>query len=161
MAELRRIFASQGYTGVETFIASGNVIFETDSVDSGAIERAIEAALLAAFGYEIDAFVRTSRELADIAAYRPFPQPDLDASAAFNIAFTHDVLDGVAEEKLAALRTEIDDFRSHNREVYWLCRLKQSQSTFSNAVLEKTLGKRSTLRGASTVKKLAAKYLAA
>ena len=60
--------------------------------------------------------------------------------------------------KLAALRTEIDDFPAHGRAVYWLCRKKQSGSKISNAVLEKALGRKATLRGANTVKKMAAKY---
>jgi uncharacterized protein (DUF1697 family) len=59
-----------------------------------------------------------------------------------------------------ALKTDIDDFHVHGREIYWLCRKKQSESTFSNAVLEKTIGRRSTLRGVDTVKKMAAKYIA-
>ena len=39
-----------------------------------------------------------------------------------------------------ALKTDIDDFHVQGREVYWLCRVKQSDSKFSNVVLEKTLG---------------------
>jgi uncharacterized protein (DUF1697 family) len=39
-----------------------------------------------------------------------------------------------------------------------LCRKKQSESTFSNAVLEKKLGLKSTLRGVNTIQKLAARY---
>ena len=57
-----------------------------------------------------------------------------------------------------ALKTEIDGFAAHEREIYWLCRRKQSESTFSNAVLEKTLGRQSTFRGANTVQKMATKY---
>ena len=57
-----------------------------------------------------------------------------------------------------ALKTDIDDFATQEREIYWLCRKKQSESTFSNAVLEKTLGRQATFRGANTVQKMAAKY---
>jgi uncharacterized protein (DUF1697 family) len=57
-----------------------------------------------------------------------------------------------------SLRTAIDDFQIHGRELFWLCQKKQSESTFSNAVLEKMLRKPSTLRGGETVKKIAAKY---
>jgi uncharacterized protein (DUF1697 family) len=59
---------------------------------------------------------------------------------------------------VAALETDIDDFHVHGRELYWLCKRKQSESTFSNAVLEKTLGKPSTIRGMTTVQKIAAKH---
>ncbi|MBQ0934335.1 hypothetical protein [Ideonella paludis] len=47
------------------------------------------------------------------------------------------------------LKTDIDDFVLGEREVYWLCQTKQSQSKFSNAVLERKLKARSTLRRAS------------
>lgn len=77
---------------------------------------------------------------------------------ALNVAFLDDPPDEESRKKLMALRTDIDDFQVHGREVYWLCRKRQSESTFSNAVLEKTLGRPSTLRGANTVKRMAAKY---
>jgi hypothetical protein len=55
-------------------------------------------------------------------------------------------------------RTPIDDFHVHEREVYWLARRKISESTFSGALLEKTIGLPATVRNATTVKMLAAKY---
>ena len=87
-----------------------------------------------------------------------FPQSQLDAAQALNIAFLEGPLDAESVRKLMALRTAIDDFATHEREIYWLCLKKQSESTFSNAVLEKTLRRQATLRGANTVQKMAAKY---
>lgn len=158
MDTLRQLFESLGFTGVETFIASGNVVFETTTRDARALEKKIEHKLREALGYEVATFIRTDAELADIANYKPFRQADLDAAVALNIAFLADPLDARSKQKLMALRTDIDDFHIHGREIYWLCLKKQSESTFSNAVLEKTLGRRLTLRGADTVKKMAAKY---
>ncbi len=158
MDQLRQLFESMGFAGVETFIASGNVVFETATEEPRALAQQIEAQLREALGYSIATFIRTGAELAAIATYQPFRQPDLDAATALNIAFVADPLDGEAEQKLMALRTEIDNFHVRGREIYWLCRKKQSESTFSNAVLEKTIGRPSTLRGANTIKKMADKY---
>ena len=158
MDRLRQLFEALGFSGVETFIASGNVTFQTTARNARALEKKIESKLRAELGYEVATFIRTDAELADIANYKPFRQSDLDAATALNIAFLADPLDATAKQKLMALKTEIDDFHVHGREIYWLCRKKQSESTFSNAVLEKTLGLRSTLRGANTVKQIAAKY---
>jgi uncharacterized protein (DUF1697 family) len=158
MDHLRQIFASIGFTGVETFIASGNVIFETYSQISRTLEIQIESALLSALGYSVAVFLRTPQELNLITHYMPFPQADLDAAAAFNVAFLSDPLGDAAVQKLMALTNEIDRFHVHGREVYWLCRKKQSESTFSNTVLEKTLRTPSTLRGVNTLQKMAAKY---
>jgi len=158
MDHLRQLFESLGFSSVETFIASGNVVFQATSKNAKILEGKIEIRLREALGYKVAAFIRTDAELAAIANYKPFRQLDLDAAVALNIAFLANTLDDRSKQKLIALRTEIDDFQVHGREIYWLCRKKQSESTFSNAVLEKTLGVRSTLRGANTVKKMAAKY---
>ncbi len=158
MDVLRRLFESLGFSNVETFIASGNVVFETTSKNTQALERKIETKLREALGYEVATFIRTDAEVAAVANYEPFSQPELEGAAALNIAFLSERLDDEARRKLTALRTEIDEFHTHEREVYWLCRTRQSDSKISNAVLEKTLGQKATLRGANTVKRLAAKY---
>ena len=155
---LRRLFESLGFSGVETFIASGNVMFEAASKNAQLLERKIEGALREALGYEVATFIRTGAELVAVANYNPFSPPDLDAAVALNIAFLADRLDDKSRQRVTALRTEVDEFHVHEREIYWLCRRKQSESKISNAVIEKTLGQRSTMRGANTVKKIAAKY---
>jgi uncharacterized protein (DUF1697 family) len=155
---LRHLFESLGFSNVETFIASGNVMFETTSKNAQALEREIENRLRETLGYEVATFIRTGAELAAVASYKPFSQSELDGAAALNIAFLADGLDDKSSQKLMALRTDIDDFHIHEREIYWLCRKKQSGSKISNAVLEKAIGQKSTLRGANTVQKMAAKY---
>ena len=158
MAFLRQLFESLGFSNVETFIASGNLVFETSSKNAQVIEWEIENRLREALGYEVATFIRTDAELRAIGNYNPFNQSDLDGAVALNIAFLSDRLDDKSEQKLMGLRTDIDDFHIHGREIYWLCRRKQSESKISNAVIEKALGQKSTLRGANTVKKMAAKY---
>jgi uncharacterized protein (DUF1697 family) len=164
MEVLRELFEQLGFTGVETFIASGNVVFETDDAadaDASAtagLERRLGEALQAALGYEVVTFVRGVDELAEIAAHEPFPPRQVAAAHALNIAFTGRPLDEAERGRLMALTTGIDTFAVHGREVYWLCRTRQSESAFSNAVLEKTLGRPSTVRGATTVRKMAAKW---
>jgi uncharacterized protein (DUF1697 family) len=158
MDALCQLFESTGFTGVETFIASGNVVFDAKPAAAGTLEQRIEKLLRQALGYEVATFIRTVPELEEIAKYQPFPQPALDKAAALNIAFIKDNLDAKSKQKLMGLKTDIDDFRVHGREIYWLCLKKQSESTFSNVVLEKALGRQSTLRGVNTIRKMAEKY---
>lgn len=158
MDHLRGIFESLGFTNVETFIASGNVIFETKSKDIGKLEKIIESKLKEVFGFEVAAFIRSGSELAGIAAYKPFPKPQLDSAAALNVAFLSNPLDIKSKKLVMGLKTDIDDFHVHGREIYWMCLKKQSESKFSNAVLEKTLGMKSTMRGINTVRKMAEKH---
>src|SRR5438093_11101582 len=73
MDDLRRLFESLGCSNPETFIASGNVIFESPVEDVRTLEKSIERHLRTALGYEVATFIRTAPELADIAKFQPFP----------------------------------------------------------------------------------------
>ncbi len=158
MDALRRLFEELGFEEVETFIASGNVVFETAETDAAALERRIEAHLRDALGYDVATFLRSDAEVAAIAAYQPFPPTELAAAQALNVGFLGEVLDDDAVAKVHAFATAIDTFHVHQREIYWACRKKQSESTFSNAVLERALRRRATWRGINTVQRLAVKY---
>ncbi len=160
MDVLRQEFEALGFSAVETFIASGNVVFETTAKNVQALEKSVEQRLRATLGYEVATFIRTRAELTAIANYQPFAPSALKTAQALNIAFLTEALDAASQQKLLTLKTDIDDFHVQGREVYWLCRRRQSESTFSNAVLEKTLGRPSTIRGVNTIQKMAAKYAA-
>lgn len=161
MNELRGVFEAMGLKKVETFIASGNVIFTSRSVDLAALHKKIENQLLRSLGYEVRAFLRTIPEVAAIAKYKPFNDSQLSSAAALNIAFLADPLSAQLEKSVMGLKTGIDDFHVRGREVYWLCKAKQSDSKFSNARFEKLLNARATWRNVNTVTRLAAKYAGA
>lgn len=161
MEHLCTLFEALGFSNVETFIASGNVIFETPKENAAALERQIEQHLQQALGYNVATFIRSAPELAAIAHHQPFPPAELNAEGnALYIAFLPAPLSAATQQKLLAFRTPVDDFHVHGREIYWLCRKKISDSAFSGALLEKTIGMPATMRNATTVRKLAAKYAA-
>lgn len=160
MERLRTLFGELGFSQVETFIASGNVIFAAPKADVQALEKQIENHLRQSLGYEVATFIRTPSELAAIAAYQPFPRAELDAAGHSQyIAFVSAPPTAAAQQKLMIFNSNINEFHVHDREIYWLCRTSMHKSTFSGALLEKTLGMAATLRNMTTVKKLAAKYL--
>jgi uncharacterized protein (DUF1697 family) len=159
MDQLRQLFGTLGFSNVETFIASGNVVFDSNSKSTKTLERKIESLLRETLGYRVATFVRSTSELANIAQYKPFDDSELDADGnALYIAFTTDEPSTESKQKLLTFITEVDDFQVYGREVYWLSRKKISESKFSGAQLERTLGMPATIRNANTVKRLAAKY---
>lgn len=159
MDRLRALFGELGLAEVESFIASGNVVFRDPGGEAGALERRIEAHLHRSLGFPVATFLRTAAEVAAVAAHRPFPElGEADGYHALYVAFFPSPPGAGAEPALAAFRSEADDFRLHGREVYWLARRKVSESAFSGAALERALGMPATLRNATTVRKLAARY---
>ena len=157
MAKLRELFEELGFQDVETFIASGNVIFSTRWGSAAALEKKIEARLEKALGYEVKTFLRTGPELTALAAHKAFPGPRVRAARAYCVGFLAAPLDAAGKKLLAGLKSDVDDFVVNGREVYWLCKTQQHESKFSNVVFEKVVKARVTFRGAPTVAKLAAK----
>ena len=72
MDELRGLFAEVGLSEVETFIASGNVIFSTTAKATAALEQKIETHLKKALGYDVPTLIRTTAEVAIAAARTPY-----------------------------------------------------------------------------------------
>src|SRR5262245_62250290 len=87
MDALKKPFEALGFTGVETFIASGNVIFESRSAPTAALERKIEAKLEAALGYEVRTFLRSAEEVAAVARQRPFAEARVRKAHALYVGF--------------------------------------------------------------------------
>ena len=158
MEELRGLFAALGLKDVETFIASGNVIFTKPATSLPVLHQRIEARLHTSLGYEVKTFIRSEAEVAAVASYQPFPKFLVQRAKALTVGFLAAPLEASARRILMALKTESDSFHAHGREVYWLCKQKQSESTFSNALFEKAVSCRATFRGMNTVTRLVAKY---
>ncbi len=158
MDRLKELFEGMGLENVETFIASGNVIFDTPRGSAAALEKKIEKTLAKALGFEVATFVRTDAELAAVVAYPAFPLRQIEAATAYNIAFMAAEPEPSGLQRLLAMQTDLDMFHIHGRELYWLSQVKQSESKISNAVFEKALGQPSTLRQVSTIRKMAKKY---
>ena len=161
MAQLKALFDELGMENVETFIASGNVVFEGATETEATLQRRIEGHLRQALGYEVVTFLRTTRELAALVKGCPFEEAEVASAESLNVALLQAPLTEEAEARLQALVSEVDLFRASGREVWWLCSVAQSESTFSNTVFEKVLKVRATFRGFNTLKRLAAKYLKA
>ena len=159
MEQLRDLFDSMDFAKVETFIASGNVIFESKSDDTRLLERRIETFLHKALGYEVAVFLRTLDDLHRIAKYRAVSEADLNAEE--NTLFVGFIAAKTAKataQRVEALRTDVDEIKVHNREVYWLCCTRFSESRISGALLEKTLATKVTFRNVNTIRRLIMKY---
>ncbi len=71
MAELREMCEEAGFEAVQTYIASGNVVFESgESVEK--CRTVLEASLEDRAGKPVDVFIRTGREMSALVEANPF-----------------------------------------------------------------------------------------
>ena len=154
MDELRELFAGLRFSNVESFIASGNVIFETKSAPDQKLEQKIEKHLEAALGYAVGTFVRSMEEIRAIGEYQPFSNKGL----VLNVGFMRGALSTSVVEQVMGFKTDVDDFHVYGREVYWLCQIRTSDSKFPAKKFEKVTGGEITWRNMNTVVRLADRY---
>lgn len=158
MARLRDEFAGLGFSDVETFIASGNVLFTSPARSLPALEARIEARLHAALGYAVPTLLRTPAEIQATVDRTPFPAEEVAAAHAVYVIFLRQALGPELEPQVRGLATAMDAFSGSGRELYWLCRGLLSESLVPPAAFARLLGRQpTTMRNMTMLRKLAAR----
>lgn len=111
MAELKAMAQRIGFENPRTYIASGNLVFESD-LDQAEVRRKLEAELETYAGKPVGVIMRTPQEMEDVLAANPFPEAPgnrcvvlfLDGPPPDDL---QDTLRHRADEKVAAGRREI------------------------------------------------------
>lgn len=154
MDALKIMFESFGLSNAQTYINSGNVVFEAK--ESAGLEAKIEKQLEKALGFKVETFLRTMNELAKIANAPAFePQDDETLHVVF--LRKSKSVDKKSKQELLSLKSEADDFAIKGSEIYNL-RRRREKSIFSNNLIEKVLKADATTRNLNTLKKIVEKF---
>jgi uncharacterized protein (DUF1697 family) len=159
MSRLKALFEELGFETVETFIASGNVLFSSKASDASQLEAGIARHLEMSLGYDVDTFVRTAKEVARIGRTNIFAE-EAQLGITIHVGFFQQKLTPEIARKLAAVRTDEDELRVTGREYYWLCRVRTSDSKIWTLPEIKALRlPTSTMRNMSGIRKLVSKHI--
>lgn len=158
MEELRAMLGALGLRNVETFIASGNVIFDAKG-SAITVERRIEECLERELGFVVPTFVRTPAEVAAVAAHKPFRGlGDVPPSALLQVGFLKSPLEAAAHTAVMAFRDDVHDFHVRGREIYWHARERPAILKITGPKMDRAVRGPVTFRNITTVRKLAEKY---
>ena len=163
MADLREVFIALKYANVETFIASGNVIFDAPAaIGASTLEQKIASALERVLGYTVPTFLRTPDEVVEAAGRSPFPARDMTQTGhTVHVAFLRTAPDAKVTAFFANSATAKDAFAVHGRELYWLIRGNTLESLVKWPAVEKAVKLDLTMRNMTSVRKLTAKLAGA
>ena len=156
MERLRGLFEGLRFANVETFIASGNVLFDSSTTSQSAMEARIERQLEQELGYPVPTFIRPLGSLAAVVSGHPFDTFERDAHA-LSIGFLKRPVPADGVPGLMALQTGYDEFHLRESEVYWLCHGRMSDSQVWGTALDRALGGLCTFRNVTAVRTLAAR----
>lgn len=156
--ELRTHFEAMGLEGVATFRASGNVIFATPKREAEAkLATRVEAELDERLGYDVPVFLRSEKEMAAIAAQRPFAAAKVKKSKGkLQVSLLKKKPSAAVKRKVLALASGDDLLAIEGRELYWLPSGGLLESDLDLKAIEKLVGT-DTRRTMGTIEQIAAK----
>jgi uncharacterized protein (DUF1697 family) len=158
--QLRSLFGEQGLREVQTFRASGNVVFEADREPAAKLAGRIESALEKGLGFEVAVFLRTAKEVRAIADEQPFDPKLVKASKGkLQVAMLEGKPAAAKRKEVLALATDEDRLAFGDRELFWLPSGGTQRSALNLKAIEKLLGP-TTMRTKGTVDEVAARYFA-
>ena len=154
MDTLRECFGQLGFTGIRTYIQSGNVVFDNAHASVTDVRKTIEQAILSEFGFAVPILLRTSKQVAEIVKGNPFlKQPTIDTSK-LHITFLSDHPPRNALALLRPLVGTSEQLYIIGKEIYLYCPAGYGNTKLSNAAIEKKLSIVATTRNWKTVNTL-------
>ena len=154
MDALRECMGRLGFTGVRTYVQSGNVVFHSASASTTGVRKTIERALLSDFGFAVPVLLRTPKQLAEIIAGNPFlKQPAIESSKLYT-TFLLDDPPPNATALLQPLAATSEQLHLIGREIYLHCPAGYGNTKLSNVAIERKLSVVATTRNWRTVSAL-------
>jgi uncharacterized protein (DUF1697 family) len=153
MKDLSAMFVAAGFTDVETYIQSGNVICKTHPTRATKLSAAVAGAILERFGYRVPVVTRTADELRYVSRRNPFLAAGVNEDA-LHVAFLADAPSAVRVAALDARRSPPDEFVVQGREIFLHLPSGVGRSKLTNAYFDGKLATSSTLRNWRTLMKL-------
>ena len=157
MADFRKLLEGLGFRDVQTYIQSGNAVFDAPGT-AAKVRSAIAAGLEKLIGARVEVMLRTHEDLWRVIAGNPFASEAAADGARVHVAFLAGQAASGAE---AALRRIVEQYparrdRYHlaGDQIYFHFPEGAAETKFSGKTLDKAIGVAATGRNWNTVLKL-------
>ncbi len=161
MAALRQMLEKMKLVGVQTYIQSGNALFQSNETENALIAR-IAQEFNSTFGFDSTVILRTSQKITNILEQLPFSQDEISAAEAASDAeclYVYLLPDAPPKDiiqKLCADYNGMDQLHVGEREIYLLCHQSIRDSKLAQSLQKLKLT--ATVRNWKTMNKLRALF---
>lgn len=146
MDALRKLFMDLGFINVQTYIQSGNVIYQGAKQDTRELNQAIQDSIMRAFGFDVPVITLTLEELIKIGKSNPFSKDSEKDSSFFHVTFLSGRPTVADVNKLHENDFKPDEFRAIDKAIYLYCPNGYARTKLSNTFFEKKLKVSATTR---------------
>lgn len=118
MDALRTACESLGFNRVQTYVQTGNIIFQTSERNLGKLAKRIEDGIEKEFGFRPPVVLRTTAELRHVTAANPFAQREAIETNKLLVYFLAVESNPAAREELSKIKSDPEEMHLVGRELY-------------------------------------------
>jgi len=151
MADLKSLYESLGLANVQTYVQSGNVVFDSDEEDTEKLRKSIEAKIESVYGFSVPVLIRTGEDFQRLIGSRHFREERSENPSGVLVTFLYDFPEQSKLIELSVPETETCEFVITDQEIFLFCPDGYGRSKLSNNFFEKKLGVTATTRNWKSV----------
>jgi uncharacterized protein (DUF1697 family) len=152
--KLRECFESLGFSGVQTVISSGNVLFESDSNAIARLEALVEKALPERLSFNSTTIIRSHPQIQALVELDPFAGLTDGPTSRLNVTFLKHAPKTDLKFPHRPPGAEYELLALHERAIFSVIDVTTSKTPNLMAWLEKQFGKEMTTRTWKTVERI-------
>lgn len=150
MTDLKVLFQKLGFTNIQTYLQSGNVVFKSNDLNINALQTQIQQGIQDAYGFDVPTLILTSEELNTIITHNPFLSlPEMD-SAFFHVTFLENKPATIDFENIISKKNEREQIDLVSNAFYLYCPDGYGKTKLHNSFLEKQVKVTATTRNWKT-----------
>ncbi len=151
MAELRAILTNLGLSNVQTYIQSGNVIFQAVDENTQKLKGLIQKGIKDNFGFEVPVLIKTPNQLLTILNECPFSE-DKKVNSYFTLLYSEP--EYTLMENLGGLKYPNEEIIITASCIYFYSSIGYGNTKYNNNFFERKLKVTTTARNYKTMLKL-------
>lgn len=155
MPELKQMYESLGFGSVQTYVQSGNVVFDAPRQDPAALAERIQTQIKQSFGFDVPVIMRTPQEFRQILEHNPFLTKRQETIDTLYVTFLKALPGAEQVQKISVVPQVADEFVLAGSEIYLFCPSGYGRTKFDNTFFEKKLAQTATTRNWKSVAALA------
>lgn len=152
MDALTKMFVELNLDNVQTYLQSGNVVFQTNETDFKKLEYQLSSRIEENFGINVPVLVLSADTLKSIVESNPFEKSKEDLF--IYVTFLYDIPNRIDKQNIEGRKSANEEIAFFERTIYLYCPNGYGRTKLNNNFLENFLKVRATTRNWKTVNEL-------
>ena len=156
MEALKKLMEAEGYNNVETYIQSGNVVFEHEEANRDKIAKDLEILMYKEYGHNVVIFILQEADLAQIIDNNPYAkrEPEGQGVKKLFVAFLNGKPTEAGKDQLKKYNRGDDVFKVIENALYLKLATSAADSKLTNVFIENKMNIKATTRNWNTTIKM-------